>query len=289
MHNLKRQIVCLAVTGSLAIAGLAGCAQAGQVAQTKEPSSATELAEVNEKTPGAKNYHFEGDLEVNVDIMGQALPVKASVGGDTVDGNTHLSMTTEIMGEKQQNETYLVKEGNSFVSYSCSKTDGEAQQWGKMEIGSNPIDSLTSKSLLSEGELSKDGDAYAITLTGEQVLNAIASTDKDLENALKDAGATDLRNALKNCKLVFAYDKAANNTSQSASFDYGTKSELMGQSVEMSIKLAANMKLTNHGKVDASKVAVPDSVKSSAVDATAGFGDFLKQLETLGGTTQPAV
>ena len=46
MYDLTRRIVCLAMTGTLAIAGLAGCSgQAGQTALTKEPSSAAELAD----------------------------------------------------------------------------------------------------------------------------------------------------------------------------------------------------------------------------------------------------
>lgn len=300
MYDLTRRIVCLAMTGTLAIAGLAGCSgQAGQTALTKEPSSAAELAEMNEKTPGAKNYHFEGDFEISLNIMGQAIPVKASVEGDTADGNSHLTMTTEFMEEKQENEMYFVKEGNSYVQYSsskagdsASKTADETQQWSKMGIDANPIDSLSSKGLLSEGEFSKDGDAYTITLTGEQVLKGIASADKDFENALnealKDSSAADLQSALKNSKLVFTFDKAMNNTAESLNFDYGTKSEVAGQKVEMNIKLGANMKLTNHGKVDSSKVSVPENVKSGAVDATAGLDELLKQLGSLGGTTQPA-
>ena len=87
MHNLRHRIVCLAMTGTLAMAGLAGCGgQAGQVTQTNEPTSAAELAEMNEKTTGAKNHHFEGEFEVSLDIVGQALPVKTLVAGDTVDG-----------------------------------------------------------------------------------------------------------------------------------------------------------------------------------------------------------
>lgn len=297
MHNLKRRIVCLAMTGTLAIAGLAGCAgQAGQVAQTKEPSSASELAELCEKSSGAKNHHFEGDIEISLNVVGQALPMKASVGGDVVDDNAHFTMTMELMGEKQQNETYIVKEGNSYVQYSssktessASKTDGNAQQWSKSTSSSNPIGSLSSKSLLSEGEFSKDGDAYTITLTGEQVMNALIGNDKDLEKDINDATTTELRDALKNGKLVFAFDKDGNPTSENANFEYAVKSEMLGQQVDMNIKVAANVKLSNQGKVDASKVAVPENVKSNAVDASADLNDLLKQLESLGTVTaQPA-
>ena len=87
----------------------------------------------------------------------------------------------------------------------------------------------------------------------------------------------------------FAFDKDGNPTSENANFEYAVKSEILGQQVDMNIKVAANVKLSNQGKVDASKVAVPENVKSSAVDASADLNDLLKQLESLGtGTTQPA-
>ena len=282
MHNLTRRIVCLAMTGTLALAGLAGCGgQGGLVA--KEPSSAAELAEMNEKTAGTHNYHFEGDFDININVMGQAFPIKATVGGDYADGNTHITSVMDIIGQKQENEMYIVKEGDSYVQYSSSKTDDKTQ-WSKMPIGANPTDSFSSKELLSAGEFSKDGDNYTISLTGAQVWDAIVRSDKDLENALKDVNTADLRQSLENCKVAYTFDKAANNTSQTLNIDYSAKSEFAGQPIEMSIKVAGDIKLSNHGKVDASKVAVPEGVKSSAVDATAGLNDLLKQLESLTGT-----
>ena len=281
MHNLTRQIVCLAMTGTLAIASLAGCGGPEGLA-TQQPSSAAELAEMNEKTAGARNYHFEGDFDLSLNVMGQAFPLKATVGGDYAEGNTHITSAMDVLGQKQESEMYLVKENGSYVQYSSTKTDGTTQ-WSKMPIGSNPVDSFSSKELLSAGEYSKDGDGYTVSLTGAQIWNAIVGSNKDLETALKDVNTADLQKSLENCKVAFKYDNAANNTSQTLNFNYGTTSEFMGQTVETNIKITGDMKLTNHGKVDASKVAVPESVKSSAVDATAGLNDLLKQLESLTG------
>ena len=157
-----------------------------------------------------------------------------------------------------------------------------------MTVDSNPIDALSNKSLLSEGEFSKDGENYTITLTGDQVLNAIVGNDKDLEKIVGGASIAELQNALKNGKITFTFDKAWNNTSENLDLTYGAKSEFMGQQLEMSIKLAANMKLTDHGKVDASKVAVPEGVKSGAVDGTGGLDDLLKQIGQLTGTQPTA-
>lgn len=283
MHNLTHRIVCFAMTGALAIAGLSGCGGPAGSAAAKEPSSAAELAEMNKQTAGARNYHFDGNFEINLNVMGQAFPVKATIGGDYVDGNTHITSTLDIIGEKQDGEVYIVKEGNSYVQYSSSKADSKTE-WSKMPIGSNPTDSLSGKELLSEGELSKNGDDYTVTLSGAKIWDAIIRSDKDLENALKDVNTADLQQALENCKIAFTFDKAANNTSQTLNVDYSAKSEFAGQPIETSIKVTGEIKLSNHGKVDASKVAVPESVKSGAVDATAGLNDFLKQLGSLTGT-----
>ena len=288
MHNLSRRIICFALTVVLAISGLAGCGgQTESTTQTEGPSTAAELAEMYVETAGARSYHFEGKGEFSLNIMDQSLPMRVVIGGDYVDGNTHLTLGMEYMSELSVQEMYIAREGDSYIKYVSSKIDDKTQ-WEKTPIGSNPLNVLSSKELLSAGEFSKDGDGYAVTLTGMQVMDAMMRSDKDLENALKDVSTADLQKSLEDCKVVFAFDKAANNTSESLNFNYGAKSEVMGQQVEMNIKLAADVKLQNHGKVDASKVAVPENVKSGAVDATAGIDDLLKQLESLGGTTQPA-
>ncbi len=285
MHNLTHQIVCLAMTGALAIAGLGGCAgQAGQAVQAKELSSAAELAEMSEKSAGSTNYHFEGSIDIGINAMGQEIPMKMTVVGDTADGNTHLTTTMDALLQKQENETYFVKENGSYIQYSSSKVGDGEQQWSKASADSNPIESLSNKDLLSAGEFSKTDNGYTITLSGEQVMNAIANVDQNLENALKSAETADLQKALSNSKIVFAFDKNADITSETLNFGYDAKSEVMGQAVEMNIKVAADIRLSNHGSVDTSKVTVPDTIKKGAVDTAGSVDDLLKQIDSLGGS-----
>ena len=284
MHNLSRRNICFALTVVLAISGLAGCGgQTESTTQTEGPSTAAELAEMYVETAGARSYHFEGKGEFSLNIMDQSLPMRVVIGGDYVDGNTHLTLGMEYMSELSVQEMYIAREGDSYIKYVSSKTDDKTQ-WEKTPIGSNPLNVLSSKELLSAGEFSKDGDGYAVTLTGMQVMDAMMRSDKDLENALKDVSTADLQKSLEDCKVVFAFDKAANNTSWSLSYEYvpnGPGSQI----IKTSYTASANVKVAGHGKIDASKVALPESVKSSAVDATVASPDvFQKILTTITGS-----
>lgn len=283
MTTFGKRLTSMLVAGSLALTGLVGCGQQAQ----PEPTSAQELIARYEENENHDNFHMDMDMTFAVDLFGAAMemPIKGSFDVVGEDSHGTLSMDMSSLGiDKYEAETYMTKDGDSYVQYTGVDEDG-TKSWTTSTLESGSFtQELTSADLLKDAEFTKLEDAsvgaYQLTIPGTKFVEALSSMGGETESLLGSEQEA-MADALKDSEARFVFDKDCMLTSIAMNLDMSYESEEAAE-VSASIGLNTTMTLSNYGKIDAASVAVPEEVKNTATSQD----EALQELGSLLGTEE---
>lgn len=287
MHKLVKHVLFAAATATLAVVGLTGCGMS-------EPQTAQDVAIRYISNPNASNFHCDIDVNYQVSFLGQSMDFVTRVHADTAGNDTHGTTETNTFGSFVNSELYLVKNEKNYTRYLCYNPKDANATWTKTDIAESLLTNLTtSQDILKNSEFSKIDNGYQIIVSGKDVLNSLSASGTDVANTLKTltGGNEDIIKKIDDSKGTLTFDKdcyltdlaynldvtssnSANSSSSSSTFDFD---------LAAGITLSVNAKIGSYGKVDASSVALPDSVKDSAVTVNAPVNSLEDLAKLIGG------
>ena len=270
MHAFIKRAASIVFASALALGGLAGC-NAGPA----EPTNAKELMERFEATENHDNFHSDTDINCEISVLGQTVPVTAKMSMDSLGDAAYGTTTGEAMGQNISSETYVEKNGDKYTTYTSSG-EGADKVWTKTETDTGSLSSqIVSDKLLDGAEFAKTDAGYTLTIPGDKLLETISSSGMDLSSLVGNSGDTSIMDSFKNADVVYAFDKSCLlqtvTYAVDIEYDYNldntdTTASDNTASMSMSMKLDLSMKVSGYGSVDAAKVTVPEDVKKDAVD-----------------------
>lgn len=282
MNKLFKQVTAFLVAGIIALGGLAACGQ-------PEPASAKDIVDRFAAAANRDNYHADLTMDIDISLFGQAMTMSVKSGTDVAGDDAHGTTELSALGQNATYEVYVTKEGDKVVQYQ-SDTSKDEKSWVKSTLDSGYFtDSLMTQDILSEGEFAKTDTGYTITVPGEKFLSALSSSGVNLDSMLGNTNNETMKEALKDSKAVYTFDKDCMLTgcTFSAEFDYSygnndpdSSSDTAGFSISAGVKMTMNLTISGYGSVDAAKVATPEDVKSAAID-TGTLEESLNQLTNL--------
>ncbi|MBR3226446.1 MAG: hypothetical protein IKF78_14120 [Atopobiaceae bacterium] len=289
MFEFGKRAACFAVAGTLALGGLAGCgaqqqgsSAAASSSAAPEPTTAMEVYERYEANPNHNNVHSDFTYNVELSLMGQAVDFSGTTTCDKVGDASHETNKIQAMGQDTTTEEYVEKTADGkFAHYSSADEDGKTT-WTKIISDVSDLDSLfVNKDMFKDAKLEKTDGGYKITVAGKDFSAALTRLGVN-NSASMMGGDNALSYAFNNSEAVFTFDKdclptdlnyaysadagAATSSSSSSSASSSSTTTEEAISVDASAKVDVKMKWTDYGKIDASKVAVPEDVKKNAVD-----------------------
>jgi hypothetical protein len=202
------------------------------------------------------------------------------VHADTAGNDTHGTTETNTFGSFVNSELYLVKNEKNYTRYLCYNPKDANPTWTKTDVAESLLTNLTtSQDILKNSEFSKVDNGYQIIVSGQDVLNALSASGTNVVDTLKTVtgGNEDIVKAVDNSKGTLTFDKDCYLTGIIYSVDVtgnnSTNSSSSGSTLDFSlsagITLNVDAKISNYGKVDASSVALPNSIRDGAVTVNA--------------------
>lgn len=271
MTTFGKKLATMLVAGSLALAGIVGCAPSTPA--TPQVASTADLIEQYNSKAAVDNYHMDLTMDIALtDGSQNATNMDVTCAFDVDKMNTHGTMSIEAMGQNIDTEVYAESGQTSYMQYIGMDYNGQ-KMWLKQENQGNFLTgSMTDISGLSNATFAATDTGYTLTADGSQMLDAVSSlTGSDL---LAGVDPEMVKQVLAGSKITYAFDKECTLTGVSMTMAV----DIEGNHMELTF----DGKMSNHGKVDPATVAVPDDVKSGAIDATALTGGAAATPSTTG-------
>ena len=274
MHRFLKRVSSVMVAGALVLSGLAACG-------ANEPKNAEEIITRYATSANNDNYHSDITMNYKMSLLGQSLDLSMKMNMDTAGNNSHMTAESSGLGNLGNTEMYLVKNEKNYTQYACYNPKDANSTWTKTEVNEPSfMNPMTFQDVLKRGELSKTGEGYQITVSGKEVLSSLSSSGTNVVDTMKTlaGGNENISEMIDNSKAVFTFDKDCYLTGFTYNLDViggsstnSSSSSSDSSTVDLStgITLGIDMKVSNYGKVDASTVTVPESVKDSATDSAA--------------------
>ena len=216
--------------------------------------------------------------DMALDLLGQSLEINTDtqfdIAGDAAHGN--MKVSSEALGQSMEAEMYTEKaEGDKYTQYMSTTTDGTTT-WTKTTTDTAGLtNQLASKDLFKDAKLEKTDSGYKITVPGKSFSEVFSKMGMDNYTSMMGDNQA-FTDALEKSEAVYTFDKDCLLTGMeySLNLNYGSDSAASSSSssseeaVELNASMKFDIKMTcsDYGKIDASKVAVPEDVKKSAVD-----------------------
>lgn len=272
MFTFGKRAAAFIAASALALSGLAGCGGG-----PAEPTNAQELLERFEQAENHDNFHAVLDYDVEMNVLGQSIPITIKMDMDCAGEAAHGDLTMSGMGQEMASELYVEKDGDTYMQYS-STGEGDDVTWAKSEVDSSAIESLTDEELLADAEFAKTDDGYTLTVPGDKLMEAMAASGADMSELFDSLGDDSLKDALADADAVYTFDSDCMLTgfTYDLDFDYDYSADADADAdadstaaLTMNMKMSITMTVSDYGSVKAEDVAVPEDVKKSAGEASA--------------------
>ena len=277
MFDMGKRFICAALTSSLAICGLTAC-----VAQP--PKNAKELIERFNANNDHGNYSAETQLSVSMDALGTSGTINYTESANVAGDNAHATITTGLSeSDQSKSEMYVEKDKDGKYNTYTSAQIGDTTVWYKLTTDSGLLcKTLIENPALSEANFETTNDGYNLVLSGSTFADTITGTQNSLTNSLGGSLAEGVKSALSGADIVYSYNKNCMLTGitykvSSNSNDNSQSTE--GNETMFSGSIELNAAVKDYGKTDAKVTAIPENVKSEAIDATSLIEDVSKVVQ----------
>ncbi len=254
------------------------------------PKTANELILLYKQNGNTNNEHVDFNMDFTFsddststdeygyeDTSANGISIKTVASLDCAGDNAHGTLTASALGEETTKELYYTKSGTKYVTYSS--TDN-GTTWTKDESDQNviPSDDLTMDTLMSQGELAKTSTGYTLTVPGNLLMQSLsgdlglgenATNSQQLMESFKNSSAVYVFNndyQLVDVTFNAAFKPAA--TAEANKTEDGTEDATQNAMDSLSASLNLSMKFSNFGQIQSDAVTVPQTVTSSATEAT---------------------
>lgn len=282
MLEYGKRVVCAALAGVLAVGGLAAC-----VAQP--PKDAKELVERFNATNDHNNYTAETHLAVTMDALGTSGTISYTENAKVAGDNAYATVLTGLSDNKEdKTEMYVEKAADGKYNTYSSSQIGDTTVWYKLTSDASLLcKTLIESAPLSEAKLETTGKGYDLVLPGSAFAETLAGSKNNVSNTLGSAVTDGIKSALSGSDLVYSFDKSCKLTG--IAYKISTDANDGSQSAEgndamVSGSIELDVTVKDYGKTDAKQTAIPENVKSEAIDATSLIEDVSKVIEDATGT-----
>ncbi len=233
-----------------------------------DPTNAAELYERYMANENHDNYHMSMTFDMGMTMVGEEIKTTMVEEVDTAGNGAHGTIKALANDETTETELYVAEEDGSYAAYV---KEPETDTWMRQEYGyASPtdVDSLFGdEGKYADAEFEKTDDGYLVTISGlgaEELSSQLGSLDSlgtDVADAVQDA--------FKNTTMVVEYDKDCLPRKASFGVNIPLEDTSVGSLIS-NIAYDMTMKMDSYGTIDPESVALPESIKKSAVvsDAT---------------------
>lgn len=258
------------------LGGLVGCG-------SSEPKNAKELLERYMANQNHDNYHCDLGMDYEISMFGQAIPITLAFNIDMAGDTGHGNLSKDAMGRDTESELYVQKEDDKYVQYSKNKDD---EKWTKTSIDvRNVTDSIVNGKLLNDAEFAKTDEGYTLAIPGNTFMEALSASGMNVTEIISQLGGeAKVADSFKNTNAVYTFNKDCLLTDLTyvVNFVYsygGDASAIENETIspKITMHMNLNMKLSDYGTIDETKVTVPEDVKKNAVNT----GNLFEELTGL--------
>lgn len=268
----KLKLFTLSLAAILAAGSLAGCGK------KKEPEVASAVIErYVDLMESTKNYHADMEMDFNIQTKGQGLsfelPIHMGLSADVLDDRMHgnMDLNLSLMGQ-DMTETYevYIDGDTSYVQ------DFGSNKWTILENNEDDDSLAFAFSDMEADDFKNAGldvtnDEYIVT---QSFADFAASGDtydmlEDVYGGMTESLGIDSESFLKDwntANIVYTFDKDFYLLSAVVeNCQYSGTVEDEGTTLDMDVSLDLSFKFSDYGKVEKSKVEVPEKIRKSAI------------------------
>lgn len=245
---------------AITLVGLVGCGES-----TDEAKSAEEVYTHYSQNPH-DNFIMDGDIKAGVSAQGMTMEIPLKLHAETSKGNTYVETTVSMFGTESTDKSYIVKEDNEYVSYSCSTSSTDTtENWTRDVVveDAQAVEKFTNleKSVFEGADFAKNENGYIVDIPLSKMMTTIkdaAEADgteiEEMFNTLNSMGVNP-----DNIKITYSFDKDYHLTKISlpeieVPFD--------SEGVTGTVKLSCDINLNNHNNVQ--NIVVPEDIINKA-------------------------
>lgn len=250
------------------------------------PKTAADVIEkYAEKMDEEANYHVDMDMDFEIGASGGGvsvdIPVSLTVSADVLGDNMHGDMDMELsmLGQSmsQSVEVYVESGRKTTKTYTF---DWEDEYWTVTEEDkgaglATSLNTLSAKGF-EDAAMEKDKEKGTYTIT-QSFSDFVDSTDlfdsvEDLYGDLADTMDMDMDDLIdqwSDASVVYVFDKDYNLVSFNIDeCSYSDTLDYEGVDLEVSVSFSMDFEFSDFGEIEEDDVAVPDKVKSTAIEST---------------------
>ena len=255
MATMMRRLVGATLAGVLALTSLAGC--------DSKPKTTAELLERFGQFEQKDNYHFDRTITLG-SADGESIELVST--GDVAGGLSHVKTQGNLFGVSLGFDTYCEPAEQGYTDFVSTEVAGKTLWMRKAAQKSQDLSALVAPEVIGDAEFAGSESGYTLTIPADKFVSAMTGSDMTVET-LSQSTENSLANAMADAKAVYEFDSDAHLTGISCSATITENAE--DGTVTSETPTSVTYTVSGYGTIEEAGVAVPEQVRTEAVDLDA--------------------